>query len=83
MGPYATVSNLAAMGVAQRYGKVMIESSIGIPKLQTCDMTFPASSFGPAPDETYPNVILRSMSPTAPTCWSRAASSARACRPTS
>ena len=34
-GPYATAPILAAMGVAQRYGKVMIQSSMGIPKLQT------------------------------------------------
>ena len=36
-GPYATAPILAAMGVAQRYGKVMIQSSMGIPKLQTYD----------------------------------------------
>ena len=46
MGPYATAPILAAMGVAQRYGKVMIQSSMGIPKLQTYDMAFPATPFG-------------------------------------
>ena len=35
MGPYATGPILAAMGVAQRFGKVIIQSSMGIPKLQT------------------------------------------------
>ena len=35
------------MGVAQRYGKVMVQSSMGIPKLQTYDMAFPATPFGP------------------------------------
>ena len=60
-GPYATAPILAAMGVAQRYGKVMIQSSMGIPKLQTYEMAFPATPFGPEPDKTYPNVILDAM----------------------
>ena len=68
MGPYATAPILAAMGVAQRYGKVMIQSSMGIPKLQTYDMAFPATPFGSEPDKTYPNVILDAMAslPTPP-----------------
>src|SRR3981189_1816649 len=67
-GPYATAPILAAMGVAQRYGKVMVQSSMGIPKLQTYDMAFPATPFGPDPDVTYPNVILDAMAtfPTPP-----------------
>ena len=67
-GPYATAPILAAMGVAQRYGKVMVQSSMGIPKLQTYDRAFPATPFGPEPDKTYPNVILDMMAsmPTPP-----------------
>ena len=67
-GPYATAPILAAMGVAQRYGKVIIQSSMGIPKLQTYEMAFPATPFGPNPDQTYPNVILDAMAslPTPP-----------------
>src|SRR5260221_160864 len=67
-GPYATAPILAAMGVAQRYGKVMVQSSMGIPKLQTYDMAFPATPFGSEPDKTYPNVILDAMAsfPTPP-----------------
>jgi branched-chain amino acid transport system substrate-binding protein len=67
-GPYATAPILAAMGVAQRYGKVIIQSSMGIPKLQTYDMAFPATPFGSEPDKTYPNVILDAMAslPTPP-----------------
>ena len=67
-GPYATAPILAAMGVAQRYGKVMIQSSMGIPSLQTYDMAFPATPFGPEPNKTYPNVILDAMAtfPTPP-----------------
>ncbi len=67
-GPYATAPILAAMGVAQRYGKVMIQSSMGIPKLQTYDRAFPATPFGPEPNVTYPNVILDALAtfPTPP-----------------
>jgi branched-chain amino acid transport system substrate-binding protein len=67
-GPYATAPILAAMGVAQRYGKVMIQSSMGIPKLQTYERAFPATPFGPEPNVTYPNVILDAMAtfPTPP-----------------
>ncbi|MFI5001212.1 MAG: amino acid ABC transporter substrate-binding protein [Reyranellales bacterium] len=67
-GPYATAPILAAMGVAQRYSKVMIQSSMGIPKLQTYDMAFPATPFGSEPATTYPNVILDAMAtfPTPP-----------------
>ena len=67
-GPYATAPILAAMGVAQRFGKVIIQSSMGIPKLQTYEMAFPATPFGPEPQKTYPNVILDAMAslPTPP-----------------
>lgn len=67
-GPYATAPILAAMGVAQRYSKVMIQSSMGIPKMQTYEMAFPATPFGSEPNVTYPNVILDALAsfPTPP-----------------
>ncbi len=67
-GPYATAPILAAMGVAQRYGKVIIQNSMGIPKMQTYERAFPATPFGSEPDKTYPNVILDAMAslPTPP-----------------
>ena len=34
--PYATASILAAMGVAQRYGKVLLHNSFGIPTSRRC-----------------------------------------------
>lgn len=43
LGPYATAGILAAMAVAQRYGKVMIQPSLGIPHLSTYDMMFGSS----------------------------------------
>jgi branched-chain amino acid transport system substrate-binding protein len=58
VGPYGTNSVLAAMGVAQRYGKLIIQSTMGIPKLGTYEMQIPAAPFGPNPGQDYPGVIL-------------------------
>jgi branched-chain amino acid transport system substrate-binding protein len=62
IGPYGTNSILAAMGVAQRYGKVFIQASLGIPKLGgSYDMQFPSSPFGADPGKDYPMEILDCM----------------------
>src|SRR6266705_2545975 len=42
MGPYATANILSAMGVAQRYNKVLIHHTFGTPSLAKYDMQFPA-----------------------------------------
>jgi branched-chain amino acid transport system substrate-binding protein len=42
MGPYATGAILSAMGVAQRYNKVLVHHTFGIPSLAKYDMQFPA-----------------------------------------
>jgi ABC-type branched-subunit amino acid transport system substrate-binding protein len=46
MGPYATGNILAAMGVAQRYNKMLAHHTLGIPNLAKYDMQFPAWSVG-------------------------------------
>ena len=43
-GPYATAPILAAMGVAQRYGKVMIQNSMGITKKRSVPARPPMAS---------------------------------------
>lgn len=58
VGPYGTNSILAAMGVAQRYNKVIVQSSMGIPKLATYDMQIPASPFGPDPAKENNALVL-------------------------
>ncbi len=58
MGPYATANTLAAMGVAQRNGKVLISNSFGIPSLAKYDMHFPAYVMGADPGTTAPNTVL-------------------------
>jgi len=58
MGPYATGAILSAMGVAQRYNKVLVHHTFGIPSLAKYDMHFPAWSLGPNPQVTVPNTLF-------------------------
>jgi branched-chain amino acid transport system substrate-binding protein len=55
MGPYATGAILSAMGVAQRYNKVLVHHTLGIPSLAKYDMQFPAWSLGSEPRRPVPN----------------------------
>ncbi|HEY6356270.1 MAG TPA: amino acid ABC transporter substrate-binding protein [Burkholderiaceae bacterium] len=61
MGPYATGAILSAMGVAQRYDKVLIHHTFGIPNLAKYDMQFPAWSLGPEPGTTVPNTVFNAL----------------------
>lgn len=56
--PYATASILAAMGVAQRYGKVLLHTSFGIPKLAKYDMQFQTAGAAFDPENVWPNLIF-------------------------
>jgi ABC-type branched-subunit amino acid transport system substrate-binding protein len=61
MGPYATGAILSAMGVAQRYHKVLIHHTFGIPAMAKYDMQFPAWSLGPDPGTTVPTTVLKAL----------------------
>jgi branched-chain amino acid transport system substrate-binding protein len=61
MGPYATGAILQAMGVAQRYNKVLIHHTFGIPSLAKYDNQFPAWSLGPDPGKTFPNTLFDAL----------------------
>ena len=61
MGPYATGAILSAMGVAQRYNKVLVHHTFGIPSLAKYDMAFPALSLGPDPGTTVPNTLFDAL----------------------
>ncbi|MFN4310422.1 MAG: amino acid ABC transporter substrate-binding protein [Ferrovibrio sp.] len=61
MGPYATGAILSAMGVAQRYNKMLIHHTFGIPSLAKYDMHFPAWSLGPEPGTTVPNTLFDAL----------------------
>lgn len=58
LGPYGTASILAAMGVAQRYKKVFIQNTMGVPALATYEWHFSALVSGPEPQRSLPTKIL-------------------------
>ena len=61
MGPYATGAILSAMGVAQRYNKVLVHHTLGIPSLAKYDLQFPAWSLGSDPANTVPNTVFDAL----------------------
>ena len=61
IGPYATPNIISAMGVAQRYNKILVHHTMGIPSLAKYDMQFPAWSVGPNPETTVPNTVLDAL----------------------
>ena len=65
MGPYATSGILAAMGVAQRYQKMLIHHSFGMPHLAKYEMHFPVAAFGPEPNKTVPGIVFDALAATA------------------
>jgi branched-chain amino acid transport system substrate-binding protein len=64
LGPYATSGILAAMGVAQRYNKVYVHHSFGMPHLAKYEMHFPTAAFGPEPQKTVPGGVLDALAST-------------------
>jgi branched-chain amino acid transport system substrate-binding protein len=65
MGPYATSGILAAMGVAQRYQKVFVHHSFGMPHLAKYEMHFPTAAFGIEPNVTLPTTVYNALAATA------------------
>jgi ABC-type branched-subunit amino acid transport system substrate-binding protein len=61
MGPYATGAILSAMGVAQRYDKVLVHHTFGIPSLAKYERAFPAWSLGSDPATTVPNTLFDAL----------------------
>ncbi len=59
IGPYATASILSAMGVAQRYNKLLLHHSFGIPNLAKYDMQFQTAGVAADPENVWPNLVLR------------------------
>jgi ABC-type branched-subunit amino acid transport system substrate-binding protein len=64
MGPYATGAIIAAMGVAQRYQKMLIHHSFGMPHLAKYEMQFPAAPFGAEPNKTVPAIVFDAVAAT-------------------
>ena len=64
IGPYATNGILSAMAVAQRYNKMLIHNSFGIPKLATYPMHIPVSALGNEPDKNLPKRVYEALDST-------------------
>lgn len=60
-GPYATGAILSAMSVAQRYNKVLVHHTLGVPSLSKYEMAFPAWSLGADPATTVPNTLFDAL----------------------
>ena len=65
IGPYATGGILSAMSVAQRYNKILIHHTFGIPTLAKYEMHFPAWSLGPTPEQTFPTTLFDALASSA------------------
>jgi branched-chain amino acid transport system substrate-binding protein len=61
IGPYATGAILSAMGVAQRYDKLLIHHTFGIPHLAKYERQFPKWAMGPEPGQTVPNRLFDAL----------------------
>jgi branched-chain amino acid transport system substrate-binding protein len=61
LGPYATGAILSAMGVAQRYDKLLVHHTFGIPQLAKYERQFPTWAMGPEPGRTFPNLLFDAL----------------------
>ena len=76
LGPYGTAAILAAMGVAQRYNKVFIQNTMGVPNMATYEWHFSALVGARNPTRRCPKSSTRPM--TAPAIRPRRSPSCRA-----
>ena len=58
IGPYATANILSAMGVAQRYNKLILHNSFGTPRLAKYEMQFPTSAGAGDLENVWPNLVF-------------------------
>jgi len=64
MAPYGTAAILSAMAVAQRYQKVLISATFGLPQLSTYEMHFAAFSPGLDFDKFVPGMVFDALAAT-------------------
>ena len=57
-GPYATGATLSAMGVAQRYNKILLHNTFGLPALAKYEMQFSVSGGAFEIESVWPNLVL-------------------------
>lgn len=57
-GPYATGAILSAMGVAQRYNKILLHNTFGLPAMAKYDMQFSVSGGAYEIESVWPNLVF-------------------------
>jgi branched-chain amino acid transport system substrate-binding protein len=65
MGPYATANILSAMGVAQRYNKLLVHHTFGTPSLAKYEWQFSAGGLAGDPDNTMPKLVFDALAASA------------------
>src|SRR5215471_10138403 len=65
IGPYGTNAILAAMAVAQRYQKMLVHHTFGLPHLAKYERHFPTAAWGPEPNHTMPARLFEALASTA------------------
>jgi branched-chain amino acid transport system substrate-binding protein len=58
IGPYATANIVAAVGVAQRYNKIIFHHTAGVPGLLKYDMQFPTGGLPADPEVSLPELVF-------------------------
>src|SRR6267378_3141377 len=58
IGPYATANIVAAVGVAQRYNKIIWHHTAGVPSLLKYDMQFPTGGLPADPEVSLPELVF-------------------------
>jgi branched-chain amino acid transport system substrate-binding protein len=64
IGPYATGAILSAMGVAQRFNKVLLHNTFGLPSQAKYDMQFSVSGGAYEIEKVWPKLVFDSLSST-------------------
>lgn len=64
IGAFGTGLNMSALAVAQRYQKVLITATMGIPKLSTYDMHFSTQGIGAEPEKAFPSSVFDALAST-------------------
>ena len=58
IGPYATANIVAAVGVAQRYNKIIWHHTAGVPSLLNYDLQFPTGGLPADPGVSLPELVF-------------------------
>src|SRR5438128_9920126 len=61
IGPYATANIPAAIGVAQRYNKLILHHTAGVPQLIKYDLQFPTGGLPADPEVSLPELVFNAV----------------------